>query len=97
MQSDVQALRDTAAVLTHPANMPPKTPLKPPQKPCKVCQTVRHFLILAAFLLIMLWVNPEWRLPAGYDYSTLVGDLFLLAFIGMVGYKYWLYRKDRDR
>lgn len=82
----------------HPSPKPSaKTPAKPPQKVCKVCQTVRHFLILAAFLLVMLWVQPEWRLPAGFDYSTLVGDLFLLAFIGMLGYKYWLYRKDRDR
>ena len=81
--------------------MPPKLPPKPLHKPapkaCKVCQTIRHFLILAAFLIVMLWLQPEWRLPAGFDYSTLVGDLFLLAFIAMLGYKYWLYRKDRDQ
>jgi hypothetical protein len=80
-----------------PSPLPPKPPTPPTRKACKVCQTIRHFLILAAFLLLMLWVQPEWRLPAGFDYSALVGDLFLLAFIAMLGYKYWQYRKDRDQ
>jgi hypothetical protein len=53
-------------------------------------------LILAAFLLILLWSDPDWRLPPGFDYATLVGDLFLWAFLAMVAYKAWRYYKDRD-
>ena len=42
---------------------------------------IRYFLIVAGMLLLALWARPDWRLPPGYDYSAIVGDLFLGAFV----------------
>lgn len=55
------------------------------------------FLILTAYLLVMLWSQPAWQLPAGFDNSTRVGDALGLALIGTLGYKYWLYCEERQR
>ena len=64
-------------------------------KPCAVCQLIRRFLIFAAFLLILMWSQPEWRLPAWLDGTKLVGDLFLLAFVLLLAYKLWQHYKNK--
>jgi hypothetical protein len=48
---------------------------------CKVCRTVRPFLIVAVSLIALLWSRPDWRLPDGFDYSTIVGDVFALVCV----------------
>ncbi len=65
-----------------------------PQKPCKACQLIRRFLLLAAGLLGVLYLRPDWRLPPGFDYGKLVGDLFALVFVLLLGWKIYQYRRD---
>jgi hypothetical protein len=65
-----------------------------PQKPCKACQLIRRFLLLAAGLLGVLYLQPDWRLPPGFDYGKLVGDLFALVFVLLLGWKIYQYRRD---
>ncbi len=77
--------------------MRPTISTKAKNKDCKVCRHIRQFLILAAVLLVLIWAQPDWRLPAGIDYTTLVGDLFLWGFLAMFAFKAWQYYKDRDR
>jgi hypothetical protein len=36
-------------------------------------------------------------LPAGIDYTTLVGDVFLWGFLALFAFKAWQHYKDRDR
>lgn len=67
---------------------------KPAPKPCPLCQLVRRFLLAAGFLLLAIWLQPGWRLPAHIDYTSLVGDLFLAAFVLVFAWKFWLYRRD---
>jgi hypothetical protein len=67
------------------------------KKDCKVCRQIRQFLILAGALLVLIWAQPGWRLPPGFDYTTLVGDLFLWSFLALFAFKAWLYYKDKDR
>ncbi len=61
---------------------------------CKVCRTVRPFLIVALSLIALLWSKPDWRLPPDYDYSTLVGDLFLVGCLGYLAWRVYDYRKQ---
>jgi hypothetical protein len=62
---------------------------------CKVCRTIRPFLIVAGALMALLWSKPEWSLPSDIDYSTLVGDLFALAFLGYLAWRVYEYRRDQ--
>ena len=76
-------------------NTRPRTRPGKPGQDCKVCRTIRRFLLLAALLLVLVWSQPDWRLPPHYDYSTLVGDLFLLAFVLVFAWKYYVYRREQ--
>ena len=68
----------------------------PKKKPvCQVCQQIRRFLLLAALILALLWSQPDLRIPAWIDLTTLVGDLFLLAFLGTFGYKLWQHFRNK--
>jgi hypothetical protein len=67
------------------------------KKTCAVCMRIRYFLIVAGMLLLALWARPDWRLPPGYDYSAIVGDLFLGAFLLVFVWKYWVYRRSRNQ
>ena len=69
----------------------PNTPLK---GGCRICKQLRYFIVLAICLLVLMWVQPDWRLPQGIDYNLLVGDLFLWAFIALLVYKFWQYRRS---
>jgi hypothetical protein len=80
----------------HPTSSP-KAKAKAKNKDCKVCRHIRQFLILAAALLVLMWSQPDWRLPAGIDYTTLVGDVFLWSFLALFAFKAWQHYKDRDR
>lgn len=64
-----------------------------PGSGCKVCRTVRPFLIVAGALLALLWSQPQWRFPEGFDYSTLVGDAFLTVFFLYMAWRVYDYRK----
>jgi hypothetical protein len=75
----------------------PRVRKRPAGKVCAVCVQIRRFLIGAGFLLAMLWAKPDWNLPKGLDYTTLVGDLFLGAFVLLLGWKYYRYRQDNKR
>gem|GEM_PF-2964251 len=65
-----------------------------PKLPCKACQLIRRFLLLAAGLLGVLYLQPDWRLPAGINYGKLIGDLFALVFVLLLGWKIYQYRRD---
>lgn len=68
---------------------------KPAPKPCALCQLVRRFLLAAGFLLVAIWVKPDWRLPPHIDYTALVGDLFLVAFAMVFVWKFWRHRREQ--
>lgn len=70
------------------------SPLSQKKGVCKICKQLRYFLVVAVCLLVLMWVQPEWRLPQGIDYNVLVGDVFLWAFIGLFAYKLWEYRRN---
>ena len=73
------------------ASFKPKPPKK---KPCAVCALIRKFLFVAAIVLAVMWVKPEWRLPPGYNYSAMLGDVFLAAFVLVFAYKWWEHKRD---
>lgn len=60
---------------------------------CKVCRTVRPFLIVAVGLIALLWSQPDWRFPEGFDYSAIVGDVFALVFVLYLAWRVYQYRK----
>ncbi len=72
-----------------PKNIQKKRPV------CQACQQIRRFLLLAAFIMLLMWSQPDLRLPAWIDLTTLVGDLFLLAFLGTVAYKLWQHHRNK--
>jgi hypothetical protein len=65
-------------------------------KDCKACQYIRKFLILAAALLILMWAQPDWRLPPGFDDTTLTGGLFVWGFLALFAFKALQYYKNRE-
>lgn len=73
------------------------TPLTQKRGVCKICKQLRYFLVVAVCLLVLMWVQPDWRLPQGIDYNVLVGDVFLWAFIGLFVYKLWDYRRSQKK
>lgn len=77
--------------------MPVAKPNSIAKKPCAVCMRIRKFLYVAAVLLAVMWLKPEWRLPAGYNYSAIVGDLFVAAFVAVFAYKWWEHKRDVKR
>ena len=67
------------------------------KKPCVVCFRIRYFLIFSGLILILLWLRPDWRLPPGYDYAAIVGDLFLAAFLVVLAWKWLVYRRSLEQ
>lgn len=61
---------------------------------CKVCRTIRPFLIVAVSLIALLWSKPEWRLPPDVDYSVLVGDIFVLGCLAYLVWRIYDHRKQ---
>ena len=55
---------------------------------------IRKFLYVAAVILAVMWLKPEWRLPPGYNYSAILGDLFVAAFVIVFAYKWWEHKRD---
>jgi hypothetical protein len=74
---------------------PPRPGSRSPGKDCPVCRQIRRFLMGAGFLLVMMWAQPQWILPKGLDYATLVGDVFLAVFVLVFGWKYYHYRQEK--
>jgi hypothetical protein len=71
--------------------------VKPPanyKKPCVMCMRIRYFVLAAVVVLVVMWLKPEWRLPPGYNYGAMVGDLFFVIFVVLLGYKIWEYKRD---
>ncbi|UFS56060.1 hypothetical protein LN050_09910 [Comamonadaceae bacterium M7527] len=74
--------------------MPVAKPSLSKKKPCLVCMRIRKFLYVAAIILAVMWLKPEWRLPPGYNYSAILGDLFVAAFVIVFAYKWWEHKRD---
>lgn len=74
--------------------MPVAKPTLSKKKPCVVCMRIRKFLYVAAVILAVMWLKPEWRLPPGYNYSAILGDLFVAAFVIVFAYKWWEHKRD---
>lgn len=62
---------------------------------CSSCRLIRRFLFVAVLLLVALWSQPAWELPRGYNYSAIVGDLFLALFVGLLGWKVYQHVQER--
>lgn len=61
---------------------------------CGTCRLVRRFLLAVGFLAVVYLTSPGWRLPEGFDYSALVGDAFLVAFLVVLAYRFRQYRRS---
>ena len=59
-----------------------------------MCMRIRYFVLAAVVVLVVMWLKPEWRLPPGYNYGAMVGDLFFALFIVALGYKIWEHKRD---
>lgn len=51
--------------------------------------------MVAVMLLVLMWSQPDWRLPAWFDLTTMAGDLFALAFVLLFAYKLWQHYRNR--
>lgn len=77
--------------------MPPRSlPTEPSKKRnCPSCRLIRLFLLVAAFLLIALWTQPELLLPRGIDLGKLAGDVVAVVFVLLLGWQVWRYVRER--
>ncbi len=77
--------------------LPPRSLPSDPSKKrnCPSCRLIRLFLLVAAFLLIALWTQPELLLPKGIDLGKLVGDLVAVLFVLLLGWQIWRYVRER--
>lgn len=66
-------------------------------KDCQVCRHILQFLILTAVLVMLMWLQPDWHLPAGDNDTTRLGDGFLWTFLALFGYTARQHYKDSDR
>lgn len=73
----------------------PQTPYRPERSACRTCHWTRYFLLIAAVLVMGLWGGAGFELPAGWDYSVVAGDLFLVLFLVVLGMKWWAWSRDR--
>ncbi len=60
---------------------------------CGTCLLVRRFLLAVGFLAVAYLTSPQWHLPEGVDYDTLVGDVFLVMFLVVLAYRFRQYRR----
>ena len=53
--------------------------------------------MVAIPVLMMLWIRPDFKIPAGIDGRAVVGYTFGVGIVLMVAYKYYtdIYRKKR--
>ena len=77
--------------------LPPRSlPTEPSKKRnCPSCRLIRLFLLVAAFLLIALWTQPELLLPRGIDLGKLAGDVVAVVFVLLLGWQVWRYVRER--
>ena len=64
---------------------------------CKVCRLIRVYLLVAVPVLMMMWMRPNFQIPAGVDGRAVVGYAFGIGVVAMFAYKYYIdiYRKKR--
>ncbi len=75
-----------------PRSLPPEPSKK---RNCPSCRLIRLFLLVAAFLLIALWTQPELLLPKGIDLGKLAGDVVAVVFVLLLGWQVWRYVRER--
>lgn len=64
---------------------------------CRVCRLIRVYLLVAIPVLMMMWIRPDFQIPAGIDGRTFVGYVFGIGVVVMFAYKYYtdIYKKRR--
>ena len=64
---------------------------------CKVCRLIRVYLLVAVPVLMMMWIRPEFQIPAGIDGRAVVGYGFGIILVLVIVYRYYIdiYRKKR--
>ena len=65
------------------------------KKPCKVCVRIRYFFLLVGLVVVGKLLSPDSHLPAGINFGALVGDLVVVAFVGVFIWKLWAYRQEQ--
>lgn len=63
------------------------------KKPCKLCLRIRVFLILVGCVVAAKLISPDLALPTGINYGAMVGDLTIVAFVGVF---IWKWREHRS-
>jgi len=67
------------------------------KKPCKVCKRIRYFAMVLGAIVVSKLLVPDLQLPAGIDYSRLVGDIAIGVFVAVVIWKVWEYRREQKQ
>ena len=64
---------------------------------CRVCRLIRVYLLVAIPVLMMMWIRPDFQIPAGVDGRAVVGYVFGIGVVVMFAYKYYtdIYKKRR--
>ena len=64
---------------------------------CRVCRLIRVYLLVAIPVLMMMWIRPDFQIPAGVDGRAVVGYVFGIGVVVMFVYKYYtdIYKKRR--
>ncbi len=64
---------------------------------CKVCRLIRVYLLVAVPVVMMMWLQPDFQIPAGIDGRAVVGYAFGVGVVLMVAYRYYvdIYKKRK--
>jgi disulfide bond formation protein DsbB len=64
---------------------------------CKVCRLIRVYLLVAVPVVMMMWLQPDFQIPAGIDGRAVVGYAFGIGVVLMVAYRYYvdIYKKRK--
>lgn len=64
---------------------------------CRVCRLIRVYLLVAVPVVLMMWLQPNFRIPVGIDGRQVVGYAFGVGVVLMVAYRYYvdIYKKRK--
>lgn len=66
---------------------------------CKVCRLIRVYLLVAVPVLMMMWMQPKFQIPAGIDGRAVIGYGMGTAVVLMVAWRYYIdiYLKKKNK
>lgn len=66
---------------------------------CKVCRLIRVYLLVAVPVLMMMWMQPNFQIPAGIDGRAVIGYGMGTGVVLMVAWRYYIdiYLKKKNK